>query len=197
MKRRVLLVDDEMSILLVLKAVLEINGFDVDTATSAFEGKRRIKQYQYEMIITDMRMENDSAGAEVIAHARTAPYNPAVALLTAFPISEDDWQGMGADEMLVKPMQTQVLLRQIEALLVTHEDKKLRAARAASSALVKKIVAKKAAKKKTVAKKAARPAKKKTAKPAVQKKAAKKKPAKKKAAKPAPKKKPAKKKKKR
>ena len=31
MKRRVLLVDDEISILLTLKAVLEISGFDVDT----------------------------------------------------------------------------------------------------------------------------------------------------------------------
>jgi len=196
MKRRVLLVDDEMSILLVLKTVLEINGFDVDTATSAFEGKRRIKQYEYEMVITDMRMENDAAGVEVIAHARSAPYMPAVALLTAFPIAEDDWQGMGADEMLVKPMQTQVLLRQIEALLVAHQDKKQRAA--ALKPAAKKAPVKKAAKKKTVkpaAKKAAKSAKKKAVKPA--KKKAVRPVAKKKAVKKAAKKSPAKKKKKR
>ena len=30
MKRRILLVDDEVAVLLTLKAVLEINGFDVD-----------------------------------------------------------------------------------------------------------------------------------------------------------------------
>jgi len=177
MKRRVLLVDDEMSILLVLKTVLEINGFDVDTATSAFEGKRRIKQYEYEMVITDMRMENDAAGVEVIAYARTAPYKPAVALLTAFPIAEDDWQGMGADEMLVKPMQTQILLAQIEALLVTHQDKKQSAA--ALKRPVKKA-AKKAAKK---------PAVKKSTKKAPAKKASKK-PVKKAARKSPPKKKP-------
>jgi DNA-binding response OmpR family regulator len=190
MKRRVLLVDDEMSILLVLKAVLEIAGFDVDTATSAFEGKRRIKQYEYEMIITDMRMESDASGAEVIAHARTAAYNPAVALLTAFPVSEEDWQGMGADTMLVKPMHTQVLLTQIEALLVTHEDKK-RSNGVPKSAPVKKskpVAKKKAAKKKVVTKAAPKKAAKKKAKPAakkkVVKKTAKKKPvAKKKAAK--------------
>ncbi len=162
MKRRVLLVDDEISILLTLKAVLEISGFDVDTATSAFEGKRRIKQYEYEMIITDMRMENDAAGAEVIALARTATYNPAVALLTAFPVAEEDWQSMGADEMLVKPMHTQVLLTQIEALLVTHEDKKRSngvpksvAAKTAKPA-TKKVVKKKAAKKSAVKKVAAK-----------------------------------------
>jgi len=195
MKRRVLLVDDEISILLTLKAVLEISGFDVDTATSAFEGKRRIKQYEYEMIITDMRMENDAAGAEVIAHARTAAYNPAVALLTAFPVAEEDWQGMGADTMLVKPMNVQILLGQIEALLVSHQDKKSSATRTASSASRKsaavkkskpvakkraakrKVTTKKVAKKKSPAKKAA---KKKTVKKAAKKPIAKKKTTKKK-----------------
>jgi DNA-binding response OmpR family regulator len=181
MKRRVLLVDDEMSILLVLKAVLEIAGFDVDTATSAFEGKRRIKQNEYEMIITDMRMENDASGAEVIALARTATYNPAVALLTAFPVTEEDWQNMGADTMLVKPMHTQVLLTQIEALLVTHEDKKRGVKPKSAPAKRPKPVAKKKPVKKAAAKKvAAKKSAKKKAKPAAKKavkKAAKKKPA--------------------
>ena len=38
-KRRVLLVDDEVAVLLTMKAVLEISGFDVDTAASAREAK--------------------------------------------------------------------------------------------------------------------------------------------------------------
>jgi DNA-binding response OmpR family regulator len=120
MKRRILLVDDEVAVLLTLKAVLEISGFDVDTAASAREGKSRLKTREYEMVITDMRMESDEAGREVIVAARTAPYHPAVALLTAFPVAEEDWQDMGADKMLVKPMQTRVLIGQIEKLLETH-----------------------------------------------------------------------------
>jgi len=55
--------------------------------------------------------------------ARTAPYHPAVALLTAFPVSDEDWQDMGADKMLVKPMQTRVLIQQIEKLLESHQAK--------------------------------------------------------------------------
>ncbi len=171
MKRRVLLVDDEISILLTLKAVLEISGFDVDTASSAREGKHHIKHREYDMIITDMRMENDDAGVEVIACARTAPYGPAVALLSAFPVAEEDWQGMGADQMLVKPMQTHLLLRQLDALLVAHEDKKLKKNPAASSAkpAAKKAAKKKAAKKivKPLAKKAAKKPAKKAVKKAV------------------------------
>ena len=35
MKRRILLVDDELAILLTLRAILEMNEFEVDTASSA------------------------------------------------------------------------------------------------------------------------------------------------------------------
>ena len=122
-KRRVLLVDDEIPVLLTMKAVLEISGFDVDTATSAREGKLRLKKNEYQMIITDMRMESDAAGREVIQAARSAPYHPAVALLTAFPMSDEDWQDMGADKMLVKPMQTAQLIKQLEKLLENHATK--------------------------------------------------------------------------
>ena len=123
MKRRVLLVDDEVAVLLTLKAVLEISGFDVDTAASAREGKSKLKTRIYDMVITDMRMESEEAGREVIVAARTAPYHPAVALLTAFPVADDDWQNMGADKMLVKPMQTRMLIQQIEKLLESHQAK--------------------------------------------------------------------------
>ena len=124
MKRRILLVDDELAILLTLKAVLELHGFDVDTAASAREAKSKIRAHPYHMVITDMRMENERAGIEVVRAARQAEYDPAVAMLTAFPLAGDQWEDAGADQMLVKPMNTNDLLLQIEALLVTHEDKK-------------------------------------------------------------------------
>lgn len=123
MKRRILLVDDEVAVLLTLKAVLEISGFEVDTAASAREGKSKLHTHEYHMVITDMRMESEASGLEVIEAARAAPYHPAVALLTAFPAAEEDWQEMGADKMLVKPMHTRVLLEQLEKLLTSHENK--------------------------------------------------------------------------
>ncbi len=132
-KRRVLLVDDEVPVLLTMKAVLEISGFDVDTATSAREGKVRIKKNEYQMIITDMRMESDAAGREIIHAARTAPYHPAVALLTAHPLTDEDWQDMGADKMLVKPMQTAQLIKQLEKLLDNHAAKLARLSQAAAN----------------------------------------------------------------
>ena len=152
MKRRILLVDDEVAVLLTLKAVLEISGFDVDTATSAREGKSRIKHREYEMIITDMRMEGEEAGREVIAAAKEAPYAPAVALLTAFPVDDDAVDALGADKMLVKPMHTRVLLQQLETLFARHV--------AAREKATKKVAAKAAPTAKQPAKKTAKGVKK-------------------------------------
>jgi DNA-binding response OmpR family regulator len=181
MRRRILLVDDEVAVLLTLKAVLEISGFDVDTAASAREGVSKLHTREYHMLITDMRMEHDVAGVEVIKAARSAAYHPAVALLTAFPVAEEDWQEMGADQLLVKPMHTRILLKQIEDLIASHE-RKLSQLGAMASAISPQSPAKKLAKKKTAAKKAAAktPAVKKAAKKLAAKKAPA--PAKKKAA---------------
>ena len=42
MKRRILLVDDELAILLTLRAILEMNGFEVETAASAREAEGKL-----------------------------------------------------------------------------------------------------------------------------------------------------------
>lgn len=163
MKKRILLVDDEVAVLLTLKAVLEINGFDVDTAASGREGKLKLRSNEYHMVISDMRMESDQAGAAVIAAARSAPYEPVVALLTAYPLAEEDWQEMGADRMLVKPMHTRLLLEQIDRLMEAHGsrktgntigtlEKKTKALRKAASLkkTTKKVAAEKTSAKKVV-----------------------------------------------
>lgn len=206
MGRRILLVDDEVAVLLTLKAVLEISGFEVDTAASAREGKSKLHTREYQMIITDMRMESDAAGAEVIQAARSANYHPAIALLTAFPVADEDWQEMGADKLLVKPLHTRVLLEQIENLLASHDANLAHLAKAgnplgspsttAAKSAAKKSGAKKPAAKKAIPRKAAvtkkssaKPAHKKLAvKKSAAKKSAKKAAAKKPAAKPSPKK---------
>ncbi len=124
MKRRILLVDDELAILLTLKAILEMNGFEVETAASAREAQQKLTESVYQMVITDMRMETETAGYDVIHAAQKQHYDPATAILTAYPLLGSDWKNRGAHSLLVKPVNTQDLLRQIEALLIAHEDQK-------------------------------------------------------------------------
>jgi len=159
MRRRILLVDDEVAVLLTLKAVLEISGFDVDTAASAREGVSKLHTREYQMLITDMRMEHDVAGVEVIKAARAAVYHPCVALLTAFPVAEEDWQEMGADQLLVKPMHTRILLQQIEDMIASHERKLAQlGATSATANGARPLTAKKASSKKASAKKSVKAA---------------------------------------
>lgn len=124
MKRRILLVDDDLAVLLTLKAVLELNQFEVHTASSAAEAMEKLASGVYQMVITDARMETDDAGFHVIRAARSQAYNPATALLTAYPPLNSSWNDAGAQSLLVKPIGTKDLVRQIEALLVRHEDEK-------------------------------------------------------------------------
>ncbi len=124
MKRRILLVDDELAILLTLKAILEMNGFEVETAASGKEAIQKLDGGVFQMVITDMRMETETAGYDVIRAAKQKPYNPATSILTAYPSLGSDWKSKGAQSLLVKPVNTQDLLRQIEALLISHEDQK-------------------------------------------------------------------------
>ena len=124
MKRRILLVDDDVAVLLTLKAVLELNHFDVQTASSAAEAIKKLASGVYDMVITDSRMETDDAGFHVIRAARQQTYQPATALLTAYPPRNMDWKHNGVQSLLVKPIGTHDLLRQIEALLVQQQDDK-------------------------------------------------------------------------
>jgi DNA-binding response OmpR family regulator len=124
MKRRILLVDDDLAVLLTLKAVLELHQFEVHTASSAAEAMEKMATGVYQMVITDARMETEDAGFHVVRAAKRQSYNPATALLTAYPPSNGSWKDDGAQSLLVKPIGTEDLLRQIEALLVRHEDAK-------------------------------------------------------------------------
>ena len=130
MKRRILLVDDDRTVLLTLKAVLELNQFDVETAASAAEAIDKLGSGEYEMVITDSHMETDDAGFHVLRAARQQSYDPATALLTAYPPPNLDWRN-SVQSVLVKPIGTHDLLRQIEALLVRHQDEKQNRARLA------------------------------------------------------------------
>ena len=87
--------------------------------------RTKLKNGVYEMVITDMRMENETSGYDVIRTARQQPYDPATALLTAYPSLGNEWKSKGAQSLLVKPVNTPELLRQLEALLITHQDQKM------------------------------------------------------------------------
>jgi CheY-like chemotaxis protein len=120
MLRRVLLVDDDPAVLLTLKAVLSLHRFEVETACSVTDACRKLAGGIFELVITDVRMEQESSGLEVVRTARRQAYRPATAVLTAYPPDSDFWRNERVDAILVKPIGTRQLIDQLEKLLPEH-----------------------------------------------------------------------------
>jgi len=72
---------------------------------------------------------------DVIRYARERSYAPATALLTAFPPANGRWTDDPSQPLLVKPVGTKDLVRQLEALLIRHEDEKRRRTNESPSAV--------------------------------------------------------------
>jgi CheY-like chemotaxis protein len=79
---RVLVVHDDLPARLTLQAVLEAGGYTVDAASSAAEALGKLNDSEYELVLSEMRMESPDAGLEVLAHARLMKYAPATGILT-------------------------------------------------------------------------------------------------------------------
>jgi CheY-like chemotaxis protein len=114
---RVLLVDDDSSILQLFCTVLEMNGFEVVTATSAAEAMSSLEEQSFEMIITDLRMENPTAGFDVVRAAQNLSPRPIIVIVTAFPVPSAEWRRTGADALYVKGANTMALPEQLKELL--------------------------------------------------------------------------------
>lgn len=122
---RVLLVDDDQPVLLTLKAVLELNGFEVDIAASVAQAREKLKAGEYDVVITDVRMETEDAGYEVLRLARAQRNRPATAILTAYPPSDEGWRKESVESLLVKPIGTRQLVQQLETLLARRAGTRL------------------------------------------------------------------------
>ena len=122
MKRRILIVDDEPTARLTLEKVLQMNGFEVETAGSFAEALVKLNDGPYHMVIINLAAESETAGWEVMRAAQATDYNPAVALLSQS--IQRNGTGRADQSVYVQSENTHDLLRQIEALLIAHEDSK-------------------------------------------------------------------------
>ena len=122
MKRRILVVDDEPTARLPLEKVLQMNGFEVETAGSLAEALVKLNDGPYHMVISNLAGESETAGWEVMRAAQATDYNPAVALLSQS--IQRNGTAQAEQSVYVQSENTRDLLRQIEALLIAHEDSK-------------------------------------------------------------------------
>jgi CheY-like chemotaxis protein len=118
---RVLVIDDEEPIRKLLTTVLEMDDFSIATANSATEGIEKLRHENFDLVMTDLRMETPFAGFEVVKFARHLNPSPLSVILTAFPVPPSDWKQAGADALFTKGGDTLNLGNRLHNLL---KDKK-------------------------------------------------------------------------
>jgi two-component system KDP operon response regulator KdpE len=113
----VIAVDDEKSILQLVRAALDGQGFHVLTAQSGDEAVRLSEQYRPDVALIDIRMP-DINGLETMRRLR-AVKQMSVILLTAMGESRDKVRGLeqGADDYLTKPFDPDELAARVRAVL--------------------------------------------------------------------------------
>ncbi len=81
---RVLLVHDELAPRLTLQTLLQAAGYSVEVAASAAEAYAKLDENRYELVLSDLEMEEPEAGRKLLSYAKLKDYSPATALVTAW-----------------------------------------------------------------------------------------------------------------
>lgn len=116
-KIKVLLVEDEESLALIIKDTLEANDFLIETARNGQEGLERFFENQPDVLVTDVMMPLLD-GFEMVRLIRQQNLTTPVLFLTARSSINDVVQGfeLGANDYLKKPFGIQELIVRIKAL---------------------------------------------------------------------------------
>lgn len=126
---RVLLVDDDPASRLTLQTVLQAGGYTVDSAASAAEAIRKLDEGEYELVLSDLRMESPQAGLRVLAHARLVEYKPASAIITTTYGGSKTPTPSGSDRPLfIAPEDLPGLLTKVADLIAERVRKRVRRA---------------------------------------------------------------------
>ncbi|RKD75739.1 two-component system alkaline phosphatase synthesis response regulator PhoP [Sinobaca qinghaiensis] len=118
MAQRLLVVDDEESILTLITYNLKQAGFTIDTASDGKEALQKAKSESYDLIVLDL-MIPEMDGLEVCRQIRQEKYHMPILMLTAKDDEFDKVLGLelGADDYMTKPFSPRELVARVKAIL--------------------------------------------------------------------------------
>ncbi len=114
---KVLVVDDEPDVVLLLRDWLEDDGYEVHTATNGKKALKMLFDHRPALAVTDLRMPGMD-GFQLISRIREMS-DIHILVLTAFDNEEYVVRGLGlgADDFLVKPVPKRAFLARVRAIL--------------------------------------------------------------------------------
>ena len=118
MGAKLLLVEDEKNFGSVLKEYLKMNGFTVELCENGETGLQAFKASKFDLCMIDVMMpkkDGFTLSAEIKALDKDVPF----LFLTARAMREDVIKGytLGAEDYIIKPFDSEVLLLKIRAIL--------------------------------------------------------------------------------
>lgn len=115
---KILIVDDDLSFCIMLKAFLEKKGFQVQEAFSASEAIRLFKEKKYDVVLTDYRLPEKN-GLEILTEVKQINPQVSVILMTAYADIRMAVKAikMGAYEYVTKPVNPDEILMNIQGAL--------------------------------------------------------------------------------
>lgn len=118
MSKKILVVDDEQSIVTLLQYNLQQAGFDVSVAMDGEKGLNKAADEQYDMIVLDLMLPKMD-GIEVCKELRQRKINTPILMLTAKDDEFDKVLGLelGADDYMTKPFSPREVVARVKAIL--------------------------------------------------------------------------------
>ena len=115
---RILIIEDNEDLAFGLRNNLEIEGYEVETASTGKDGLRQAADFGPDLILLDLMMP-EMDGFEVLESLRKHDDSTPVLILTARGEEMDKVRGLrsGADDYVTKPFGLMELLARVEALL--------------------------------------------------------------------------------
>jgi DNA-binding response OmpR family regulator len=137
MKAKIMMIDDDPDYVSGIRAILEKADYEVNVAYNPKDGLQALLNKDYDLLLLDIMM---GRGAEGIALARKIRKEPKlkglpVLIITGvreqiaflFPGQAVHPNFVDVDELVEKPVEPNLLLGKVEALLKASEEKKLHA----------------------------------------------------------------------
>lgn len=115
-KARVLVVDDEKSIRVTLRAFLQREGYAVDVAADAEQARKMLASGDWDVVVTDIVLPGVS-GVELLKSIRAVSPDVQVIMMTGEPTAETAREAVrgGVIDYLTKPVLKDALLRAVAA----------------------------------------------------------------------------------
>ncbi len=123
MKKRILIVDDDQSILRSLRRVLEKNGYEVDTSETAKDALDKLENQHYDLALVDVILP-DMKGTDMLVKAKAELKQTVKFVITGYPSAEvgANARDLGADAFILKPVKMPELLSVIRVFLNEEEN---------------------------------------------------------------------------